>query len=117
MKAIKWSEGGSLQNRILEAQITKPVVGEGATRFGYSDRYAYFVTWVSDSGKECKIKRAKTKCLSYYDGEYSVEFDENGQESTLYYRWGAWRTKLKCGEYSLCDIAFGYAREYQDPSF
>lgn len=116
-RKIRWNQGGSLFNRLAESQPTVPVVGEGATKLSYSDRTAYFVTDVSESGREVTIQRAKTKCLDYYAGKYKVEPDPNGYQVRLYYRWGAWRAKLDCGEYSLFQIAFGYASEYEDPHF
>jgi len=114
---VRWSAGGSLQNRLAETSNAAPVVGEGATKLSYTDRSAYFVTYVSESGRECTIQRAKVKCLDYYAGQYKVEPDPQGYEINLYYRWGSWRVKLECGEYSIFRVAFGYASEYEDPHF
>lgn len=119
---IDWKAGGSLINRIGEASNRGPVVGEGATKFSYSDRKAFFVTYVSKDGKECKIQRAKVKCLSYYDGDYDVQPDPEGVEITLRYRHGKWRRKTTCrwsGEttWDAFNVGFGRASEYEDPSF
>jgi hypothetical protein len=99
-----------------------PKVGEGATQFGYSDTHAYFVTYVSKNGKECKIQRAKYKCLDYYAGQYEVKPDTEGEELTLRFRYGKWKvfyTDRLTGEtgYAPFNVAFGYAREYEDPHF
>ena len=99
-----------------------PKVGEGATRIFHSDREAYFVTYVSENGKECKIQRAKCKCLDYYAGRYEVKPDAEGQELTLKFRYGKWRvfyTHRWTGEtgWEPIKVAFGVAREYEDPHF
>jgi len=106
----------------LDSQVKGPVVGEGATELMYSDRRAYFVTYVSENGKECKIQRAKYKCLDYYAGRYEVQPDTEGEELTLKFRYGKWRvfyTHRWTGEtgWAPFKVAFGYAREYEDPSF
>lgn len=119
---IDWKAGGSVQNRIAEASPRGPVVGEGATELMYSDRHAYFVTYVSKDGKECRIQRAKTKCKDYYAGQYDVQPDPEGHEITLRYRYGKWRRKYTCQwtnktEWAVMRLGFGYASEYEDPSF
>jgi len=106
----------------LDSQVKGPVVGEGATELMYSDRHAYFVTYVSNDGKECKIQRAKHKCLDYYAGQYEVEPDAEGEELTLRFKYGKWRVKYLCRfskkvEWAPFKVAFGYAREYEDPHF
>jgi len=123
-RKIRWNQGGSIINRIAESQPTVPVVGEGATKLSYTDRTAYYVTHVSKSGKEVTLQRAKVKCLDYYAGRYNVQPDPEGYEVNLYYRWGAWRTKHYfredgTGQYywSLFNVAFGDANEYEDPHF
>ena len=121
-RKINYAEGGSIQNRIAESQETKPVVGEGATELMYTDRRAYFVTYVSEDGKECRIQRAKYKCLDYYAGRYHVEPDPEGEELTLRFRYGKWRVRYQhrwTGEkgWAVFKVAFGYAREYEDPHF
>lgn len=121
-KKIDWSAGGSIQNRLAEAQVNTPVVGEGATELMYSDRHAYFVTYVSKDGKECTIQRAKYKCLDYYAGRYEVEPDPEGSEISLRFRYGKWRIRHQDQwtgktEWYPFKVAFGYAREYEDPSF
>lgn len=121
-KKINWSAGGSIQNRLAEAQVNTPVVGEGATEIMYSDRHAYFVTYVSKDGKECTIQRAKYKCLDYYAGRYEVEPDPEGSEISLRFRYGKWRIRHQDEwtgktEWYPFNVAFGYAREYEDPSF
>lgn len=116
-RKIRWSAGGSLQNRLAEAAPTIPVVGEGATRLSYTDREAFFVTYVSKSGKEVTIQKAKAKCLDYYAGKYDVQPDPDGYTIDLYYRWGAWKVKDEDGKYHPFRVAFGYASEYEDPHF
>lgn len=119
---VRWSAGGSLQNRLAETSNAAPVVGEGATKLMYTDRHAYFVTYVSEDGKTCRIQKAKTKCLDYYAGSYHVEPDPEGYEITLRYRYGKWRFKYidqwsGKSEWAVFRVAFGYASEYQDPHF
>lgn len=121
---IDWKAKGSIQNRIAEASPRGPVVGEGATQMGYTDRHAWFVTYVSEDGRECRIQRAKTKCLDYYAGQYDVQPDPEGDEITLRYRYGKWRYQYvdrwstsQKPEWAVMRIAFGYASEYEDPHF
>jgi hypothetical protein len=119
---IDLKQGGSLINRLAETSAKGPVVGEGATKLSYSDRKAFFVTYVSKDGKECRIQKAKTKCLNYYDGVYDIQPDPEGVEVTLRYRHGKWRRQSVCRwsgktQWDAFSVAFGYASEYEDPCF
>ena len=119
-RKIQWKEGGSIQNRIAEAQVTIPVVGEGATELMYTDRHAYFVTSVSKDGKNVTIQRAKTKCLDYYAGSYHVEPDPEGGEVKLRYRYNRWMYSYEefgKTKWNRFNVKFGVAQEYQDPHF
>src|SRR6187549_2505121 len=99
---LQLKDTGSLTNWMLAGGSTNnPKVGEGATEYGWTDRYAYWVTWVSEDGKACKLIRAKavrtdgngmSESQSYRYERYSNE--NEGKAIDLVFKWGAWRKDL-----------------------
>lgn len=68
---------GSLTNRMQEeSKPATPTVGMGATELMYSDRKAYTVIEVSDSGKTCKAQ-----------SDTATRTDKNGMSESQTYRY------------------------------
>ena len=116
-------ETGSLINHLSSNNPTPPVVGKGATELMWTDRKAWFVNWVSDDGKECRIEKAKairTDNRGVCESQ-SYRYERTGHEITLRYMWGAWRYKddlgLSDAVWHKMNIVFGYMNEYYDFSF
>ena len=91
---------GSLTNWIMGNNNTAPKVGEGATELCWSDRHAYDVTFVSEDGKQCKIRPCiatrtdKNGCYTESQ-DYKYEPNLQAEEESLVYRNGSWRREVK----------------------
>lgn len=123
---LQLKDTGSLTNWIMASGSTnEPKVGEGATEFLWTDRNAYWVTWVSEDGKECEIVRAnaiRTDSNGMSDAQsYRYEhFTNEGNPTRLYFKWGAWRKYSPNSvetKWPKISIKFGVMREYYDYSF
>lgn len=117
---------GSLTNWMMAGGSTgEPKVGEGATEFCWTDRTTYWVTYVSEDGKQCNIVRAKavrTDNNGMSDAQdYRYEhYEKEGEPIRLVFKWGAWRRFEKNSvekRYPKIAIKFGVMREYHDYSF
>ena len=89
------TQTGSLMNHIMSGNSTTPKVGEGCTVLCWTDRHAYTVTFVSEDGLTCKIRRynaVRTDYLSMSDSQqYDYQEVETNPEIELVYRNGSWR--------------------------
>jgi len=101
MKANKMKLGtqtGSLFNHLMSNNESVPVVGKGATVLYWTDRHAYEVLEVNEEKKTCVIQRydpKRTDNLGMSDSQ-DYEYKElTGPKITLYYKWGAWRSKSR----------------------
>ena len=76
---------GGFINQISGNNKSEPVIGEGATILHYSDRSAYEVIAVSDSGNECTIRKMTTKFVGdgYGDERYEYISDETNYTKNL----------------------------------
>jgi hypothetical protein len=99
---------------------SKPKAGEGATLYVGSDRYAYTVERVSDSGKTCWIRE-----------DDAVRTDNNGQCEVQKYEYKQnptgelircflnqrkeWVATRRYG--CKCPVRFGERSAYRDPCF
>ena len=112
------TQTGSIFNHIMSCGDTKPEVGKGATELLWTDRHAYFVDWVSEDGKECKIQRADAVRIDGQgmsdDQEYRYDRIEGAGHYHLRFTYGKWRDKETK---KVFRIQFGYMREYYDFSF
>ena len=91
---------GSATNWMMGNNNTEPKVGEGATELLWSDRHAYDVTFVSEDGKQCKIRpciATRTDKNGYYteSQDYKYEPNPKAKETLLVYRNGSWRREVK----------------------
>lgn len=121
------TQTGSLVNHIktTSTKETLPVVGKGATHFGWSDRHAYFVLWVSKDSREVVIERAKairTDNNGYYSEEQYYRFERPAEENRSFMklrkRYGNWWILDDDGKpTSKFVVVFGYMDEYYDPTF
>ena len=113
-----------------------PVVGMGATEYGYSDTYAHTVIAVSKSGKRCTVQRDKATLLNgamsgepdalqFYPGGYvghtsgrqrwEIERDPEGKTMVLSLRKdGKWR---ELGYTSGSHFVLGKRVEHYDFNF
>lgn len=104
MKTMKQTAklSGSFFNYLMGNNSSIPVVGKGATRLGYSDRYPYEVIEVSEDGKTVKIESLNAKHDKTKEGGMGHQnwvFEPTGQFTTLIYRKGAWRSISKRVEF------------------
>jgi len=97
-------DSGSLVNRILGNNSTKPVAGEYATVLCYTDRYAYKVISVDPDGKGCLLQDVK---------------HPNNPPMCLRYKYNAWRVMYNDGRRTgdRISIVFGVNDPYFDPHF
>ena len=91
---------GSLTNWMMGNNNTEPKVGEGATELCWSDRHAYDVTFVSEDGKQCKIRPCnsiRTDLHGYHSESQDYKYEPNldAKEELLVYRNGSWRRVVK----------------------
>lgn len=112
------TQTGSLFNHLMSNGSTAPEVGKGATVLHWTDRSAYFVTWVSEDKKRCKIerpicKRADKNGMSD-DQDWIYEIDPTAQPIELKFTYGKWRDAETKHIYN---IRFGFMSEYYDYSF
>lgn len=95
-KGRRLGSSGGFFNQIMSHNDSFPVVGKGATILLYSDRHAYEVLEVNEKEKTCVIQRyspERTDNLVMSDCQnYKYEKME-GNPFTLYWKYGAWRTK------------------------
>jgi hypothetical protein len=84
---------GGFFNQLMGNNSTEPKVGEGATILMYSDREPYEVTWVSEDGRQCKIRPMDAKFIgsSYGDERYELSSNEKAGETLL-----EWNDRRKC---------------------
>ena len=75
---------GGFINQISGNNKSEPIVGEGATILHYSDRSAYEVIAVSDSGNECTIRKMTTKFVKFGSVIVDVCIDQGGCFETSY---------------------------------
>ena len=122
---MKLKDTGSLTNWLMDTGNTPPKVGEGATVFGWTDRYAYEVESVAPDGKSCVVyeldaKRVDSNGMSEMQ-EYEYSRPANPRFKTLVFRWGAWREKSEADwrekKYPKISIRFGIRQKYYDFSF
>ena len=91
---------GSIMNWMMGNNNTAPKVGEGATELCWSDRHAYDVTFVSEDGKQCKIRPCIATRIDkngYYTESQDYKYEPNleAKETLLVYRNGSWRREVK----------------------
>jgi hypothetical protein len=95
----------------------KPIIGMGATHQLYTDRHAYTVIRVSDSGKTCWLQRDKATMREGYSvfGQQSYIYELNpeaGEKRCYRSKDGKWKMGL------LKDLVYlGVREEYYDPTF
>ena len=87
---------GSVHNYLMGNNNTLPQVGEGATELLWTDRNAYDVTFVSEDGKQCKIRACnaiRTDKNGYFTESQDYKYEPNleANEQLLVYRNGSWR--------------------------
>lgn len=91
------TQTGSLMNHLYSrGQEQEPVVGEGATVLLWTDRHAYTVREYDPKKKTVVIERCDPVRTDSYGMSDSQSYDyskHTGKKTTLYYKWGAWRTK------------------------
>ena len=119
------TETGSLMNYLMGNNITVPVVGEGATVLGYTDRHAYEVIEVSPDFRSVTIQRYNPKRIDT-DGigdSQEYEYEELYPHTDhIVWKWNSWRLKVKRydgkpgWEYPKINIVFGIRDEYYDYS-
>jgi hypothetical protein len=96
---------GSMLNHLMSQTAKAPVVGEGGTFLLWTDRTAFEVLSVSESGKRVEIQRFNKKRLDSNgmtdSGQvYSYEKENlNGHTETLVFRHNAWRKEIKGVEF------------------
>jgi len=109
---------GSLVNA-LSVSAAVPVVGMPATVLCWTDRHAATVTWVSPSGKTCRVreciakridKNGMSECQEY---EYSENLAAPEREFRLGKR--GWREAGTRGKGN--GLSLGHRSEYHDFSF
>ena len=85
VQSRKVGVAGGFINQISGNNKSEPVIGEGATILHYSDRSAYEVIAVSDSGNECTIRKMTTKFVGdgYGDEKYEYISDETNYTKNL----------------------------------
>lgn len=96
MKKQKMKLSGSFFNYLMGNNESIPVVGQGGTVLGYSDRHAFEVLEVSKCGKKvlCEYYKAKRTDDWGMSDSQSYEYTElNGHQFTLEYRYGSWKVK------------------------
>ena len=108
---------GSLFNRLQErSTYARPEVGQGATELCYSDRHAYTITKVSESGKafwarEDKATRTDKNGMSESQG-YTFTPDPDGREVEVRWTGRGWK-RVKHSSY----FKVGVREKYHDYSF
>jgi len=102
---------GGFINQMMGNNSSIPIVGEGATILGYSDRQAYQVIEVSDDGLSCVIQEMNTKFVGESYGDERYEYSDNSEGHTLTLEWNA---KKSCwGEISYSvDIIKSLEKKY-----
>jgi len=107
---------GNLSNRLMENDHDKPEVGMGATELLYSDRHAYTISRVSESGKTFWMKRDKAipngcpATEELHDYTYIEQPDEPEVRVNMT-KYG-WKIQK-----STSYVAVGIKDEYYDPTF
>ena len=123
---VTLKDTGSLTNWMMSSGSKSfPVVGAGATEFGWTDRYAYEVLSVSADGKQCVIvrldaKRTDTLGMTDSGQEYEYSINPKRKPETLYFKWNAWRRYQPDNwehKYPKITIRFGIKDEYYEFSF
>lgn len=118
------TETGSLVNHVSTRGATgeeRPEIGDGATRYLWTDRHAYTVIDVKVTPKRCVVtvqrdhaERVDANGMSEVQ-EYTYTPDPEGQIKRLTFRRGAWRPIGASDDGS--SYVFGHREEYYDYSF
>lgn len=114
-KPIKLSQTGSFINWYESHNQTLPEVGQGATQYMWSDRYAFFVNKVSSDYKRVTLEEAKPVYREsdnkYTMEAYPVSYERTGQEFEVVFRHGSWKKEVWATEFKpsiqkMCDNAW-----------
>lgn len=106
---------GSVTNWVMSSNKGVPIVGEGMTRFMWSDRYAYEVMEVSEDRKEVIVQEYNFTYNPYSEDEGELTTLRNGR-ITLRFRYGSWWAMGEHGN-SKWNVRFGMKSAYRDPYF
>lgn len=107
---------GSVVNMVSagDGKDERPTVGMGATELMWSDRHAYTVIWVSESGKTVRVQSDHAKRVDSNGMSESQRYlftpNPNGEIVTLRRGKRGWVSKGR-------RFALGYRDEYYDYSF
>jgi hypothetical protein len=108
---------GSLVNTLWVSAAT-PVVGMPATVLAWTDRYGATVTWVSPSGKTCRVRECIARRIDKngMSEAQEYEYSENLAAPEREFRLGkrGWR---EAGRGNGNGLSLGHRSEYHDYSF
>lgn len=89
---------GGFINQMMGNNSTLPVVGEGATQLGHSDRYPRQVVEVSKDFKRVKLEKYSARHNPGTQGGQGHQnwlLEPTGNFMTVVWKWGSWKIETK----------------------